>query len=651
MITASIHRVPRLIVLLALLALCIWPAPDRRVGRAFAQSGCAAPTSMPPAAPAQPAATGAIGLIYRASLGGDTAAAAPSGSRLALSRGADLGVFDPLSARLDLLHMNARVEDIVAGQSALYVAAGPGGLLMVNADATARIGALAVPGLAAAVALAEPYAYLAAAGPGGGLLAVDVGDPASPRLLDGAPTYGSAEDLAVAGGRAYVAEGLAGGIEIFDLANPAAPTLRGALVTPGAARGVAVDGARAYIAGGPCGLQVVDVSDPASPRLLGAVPTIGEARAVRVAGGRAYVAADSAGLQVFELSGAAPRLVASRSFGPLAPVGDVELAGATAALAAGPAGAIAVNIADPALPTIVEAPTLGGVRAALASGGDVYLALGDGGLAAVGAALDDTLIGSLRRISAPALGLALGPSVAGKVTLYSAGGATGLGVIQGAPGGALTLLRTLSLPGSTGAVLVAGDTAYAAAGAAGVHVLDLTDPLSPTLTRTVDTPGAALDIALSGGRLYVADRDGMRVIDPAAGAIVGGYNAPAGAFVRGVAAAGGLAYLADRDGLIVLDVSDPAKPALIRRIAGFSLYNLAIQGATLFAAAGKDGALAFDLGDPAAPRLAGRYDTPGTALGVTPDSDSLLVADSEGGMLRLGVLALPYQAYLPLVGR
>ncbi|MBX0330862.1 hypothetical protein K2Z83_24695 [Oscillochloris sp. ZM17-4] len=653
MTTASIQSVRRRGLLLALLLICLCPRPRPSAPAALAQSGCAAPASAPDATPAALSPSGTIGLSYVASLGGDTAAAASvgGGQRLLFSRGADLGDLRTSTSDLQRLHTDERIQDIAAGAAALYLAIGQGGLLIASPDAAQRLGALRTPGLAAAVAIDGGRAYLAAAGPGGGLQVVDVADSAAPQLLGAAPTYGSAEDVAVAGGLAYVAEGLGGGVEIFDVANPRAPALRGALITPGAARGVAVDGDRAYLAAGPCGLQVVDVSDPAAPRMLGAVATGGEAQAVRIAGGRAYVAAGDAGLLVFALGGTAPQPVAARSFGPLAPIGDVDLDGGVAALAAGPSGALLVDIGDPALPTVAAAPTLGGVRAARAAAAEIYLALGAGGLAVTRAALDDPLIPSPRSIAGTALGLALGPAAGGKTTIYTAGGSAGLGVAQAASGGTPTPLRTISLPGSIGAILLDGDQAYAAAGGAGVHTLSLTDPLSPTLQATLDTPGAALDLARAGGLLYVADRAGLQVIDPATQRIIGEYTAPAGAFVQGVAVAGGRAYLADRAGLIVLDVGDPTNPAPLTVIDGFSAYAVAIQGTTLFVAAGKDGALAFDLGDPAAPRLAGRYDTPGLAQGVAPDGATLLVADGDGGLLRLRVIALSYQVRLPLIAR
>jgi hypothetical protein len=627
----------------------------------FAQGGCAVLAATPPlvAPAALLSPSGKISLAYADNLGGDTNAVASfyHGQIVFFSRGADLFFYVPVfavSLPLSIHHLPDLIRDIAVDGKTLYVAAGAGGLQIIpDAPSFGPVqGVIRPPGLTAAVVVAGQRAYLASAGPGGGLQVVDVADPARPQLLGSAATYGSATAISVDSGLAYVAEGLGGGIQIFDLSNPRAPTLRGGLITPGAARGVAISGGRAYVAAGTCGLQVLDVADPARPRLLGAVATGGDAQAIKISAGRAYVAAGTAGLRVFDLSGDLPQPVAGRSFGALEPISNLAFDGDLVALAAGATGTIIVESSAPTLPLFGSTDTISGVRAARASGNDVYVALGDRGVAAVMTELSQTQhLDRRSNFTTLALNLALGPPVAGSPTLYAASGAAGIAVIPVAPFGPLTALRTVALPGVTGAILVDGATAYAAAGSAGVHILSLADPLSPTLQATVATPGAALDLALDGGLLYVADSSGMRVIDPATKRLVGGYDPPAATFVQGVAVSGARAYLASSSGLIVLDVSNPAKPTLLPGATGFSAYGLVLRGTQLFVAAGKDGVLAFDLTGTSGPRLAGTYDTPGTALSLTLDGDTLLVADSEGGLLRLNVIALPFQVWMPQVLR
>jgi hypothetical protein len=100
-----------------------------------------------------------------------------------------------------------------------------------------------------------------------------------------------------------------------------------------AAESVAVAGSVAYITGGgpflgsfPA-LRMIDVSDPARPRALGAStePDVGGADVV-VRDGYAYVAAYAAGLKVYDVrSGTAPALVATA--GTLGEAGQVRLSG------------------------------------------------------------------------------------------------------------------------------------------------------------------------------------------------------------------------------------------------------------------------------------------------------------------------------------
>ena len=85
-------------------------------------------------------------------------------------------------------------------------------------------------------------------------------------------TPGSARDVEVVCGLAYVADG-SSGLRIIDISNPAAPVELGALDTPGFAYDVEVVGPLAYVADGSSGLRMIDVSNPATPVELGALNT------------------------------------------------------------------------------------------------------------------------------------------------------------------------------------------------------------------------------------------------------------------------------------------------------------------------------------------------------------------------------------------
>jgi hypothetical protein len=82
------------------------------------------------------------------------------------------------------------------------------------------------------------------------------------------------EDVAVAGGTAYVADWFFG-MRAYDVSTPSAPKPLGTVDTDGYPSAIAVEGARAYLGESTNGgaLRVLDVTDPAHPSELGAIAT------------------------------------------------------------------------------------------------------------------------------------------------------------------------------------------------------------------------------------------------------------------------------------------------------------------------------------------------------------------------------------------
>jgi hypothetical protein len=115
-----------------------------------------------------------------------------------------------------------------------------------------------------------------------------------------AHSRGPAVTVAVQGDYAYVAA-YTGGLIIIDIRDPANPQRVGGYDTSGAASGVAVVGNYAYVADEGAGLQVIDIRDPAHPQWVRGYHTGGIAFGVAVAGNYAYVADGAAGLAVVDL--------------------------------------------------------------------------------------------------------------------------------------------------------------------------------------------------------------------------------------------------------------------------------------------------------------------------------------------------------------
>ncbi len=338
-----------------------------------------------------------------------------------------------------------------------------------------------------------------------GLKVLDVSQVhmAAPLQVGFYDTLGSAWDVTVAGGYAYVPQGVHGpvgltwgGLSIVDVSDPGSPNPVSFTNTAYIGLDVAVAEPYAYLVHGDCrfgqatcwgGLQVVDVSVPAAPCTVGdydlGVPGVyWVAQGVEVAGSLAYVvggpyggrASDGFGLRVVDVSDPfSPTLVGLLQSGLEGwwSGWDIAVAGRYAYLTAGRAGLHVVDISNPAAPVEVAA----------------YATLG--------------------------------------------------------------LAHSLAL---------AEGRAYVAVDEDGLWVFDVADPTVPVLLGSHDTPGYACDVAVEGGMAYVADGSaGLRVIDvsdPAHMHEVGYFRLAWGA--TAVSVVDGYVYLAG-DGLTILRVYPP----------------------------------------------------------------------------------------------
>lgn len=122
---------------------------------------------------------------------------------------------------------------------------------------------------------------------GGGLVTVDVSDPASPSVLGTMATVGTPCDVAVMNGGVVVAEGV-DGLEVFDVSTPDAPVRVSGIDTI-LARYLDVVGDVAYCAGSEH-FYAVDLSDAANPVAAHFTDACLEARGLDVDGDYAYAA-------------------------------------------------------------------------------------------------------------------------------------------------------------------------------------------------------------------------------------------------------------------------------------------------------------------------------------------------------------------------
>ena len=108
--------------------------------------------------------------------------------------------------------------------------------------------------------------------PAGGLVVIDVADPAQPVAIGALDSVGVyPETMALAGTRLLVAGGVSGGCRIVDVADPTRPVLTGWCDVGDYVWDVATAGDLAFLPGS-FGLHVVDISNPSAPVEIGSLP-------------------------------------------------------------------------------------------------------------------------------------------------------------------------------------------------------------------------------------------------------------------------------------------------------------------------------------------------------------------------------------------
>ena len=205
------------------------------------------------------------------------------------------------------------------------------------------------PGLPAEIAIITPdytlrgigisgtNAYLAA--DDGGILAIDISDPASPQIIGQTMTANDARDITVVEGRAYIStlcgmeiyrivdpQGLiqignyeqfgvysieiidnfayltTDNVHIINIDDPGNPICESVITTRGSAVGVTLTAKHAFIAEGYNGVCVIDISKKTDPQEVGYWDTGGYVTAIDVVGQYAYVADALDGLRVIDVS-------------------------------------------------------------------------------------------------------------------------------------------------------------------------------------------------------------------------------------------------------------------------------------------------------------------------------------------------------------
>jgi hypothetical protein len=489
---------------------------------------------------------------------------------------------------------------------------------------------------------------------------LDVADPTQPVVLAVAVLDGLTRHLELEHGRLYLLS--QDRLRVLDVQDPAHPVYIGLRALPCASAGFDVQNDVAYIGTtGDVGLIMMDVSDPHYMRIRTYLDTPSFAWDVAAAGNRLYVADDRAGLVVYDITQPyAPTYLGAH------PVegegcGRVEVAGDGLVVAGSDDGLQIFDVADPRCPKL--AGRLPGARAwgQLAVAGSQlmvatpYFGVAIADIAHLGVQPLTEL--SSRRGFYPARMLQVDDRllVAGRPTVWS---------LPTTPGPASSP-TCLFDAGEFGRNLHRdGNLLYVAAGEAGVYVLDIAEPAATRVLGHHDLgiTAAAWDVQAVGDLLFVAvtyHGHGLTILDvgdPAHIVEVGHLALPWNCY--DVEVVGDRAYVAG-ESLWVVDIQDVATPTLLRELlAGSVLTTLARDGDVLYASSyGSDGIYSIGIADPTDPQVRGQLTTPSGGDGqIAIVGATLYAARNEAGVQVLditdpshlrhrGFLDTPYQSW------
>ncbi len=213
---------------------------------------------------------------------------------------------------VELPDLDATREVVISGSYAYVADDDDGGLQIVNISTPSQpqvIGSTDTPGSAHDVKVVGGKAYVADFS--SGLQVIDVSIPSNPQIIEpGLNTQSYVEGLDVVGNLAYVADNV--GLKVIDISTPSNLQIIGSKNTPFYARDVSVVEDTAYVATSLFGLQVIDVSTPTNPQIIGSVDTPDYAEDVTIVGNTAFVADQESGLQMIDITiPSSPRIIGS----------------------------------------------------------------------------------------------------------------------------------------------------------------------------------------------------------------------------------------------------------------------------------------------------------------------------------------------------
>lgn len=211
----------------------------------------------------------------------------------------------------------------------IFVADGWNGLRIFLRDSNSNYQEIAnvpIPGFLNSISIFGDYAYITAME--SGLHIINISNPGSPFEAGGFNLAKTARSITIVDNIAYLSDGM-DGVHILDINTPATSQRIAYIDTPGEVFETAFQNGLLYVSDGWAGLKIFDVSEVTEPVEIGSHYSHDITRGITLVGQKAYLAESAAGLAIIDIANPAlPNLVQiipSESFVPSISGGVVDV--------------------------------------------------------------------------------------------------------------------------------------------------------------------------------------------------------------------------------------------------------------------------------------------------------------------------------------
>lgn len=504
------------------------------------------------------------------------------------------------SARLEpmtQIHLSSNYNEIVVWADSAFAASNWGLEIFALNPSPIRIGEIATPGNAQAVAIDRENVYIADRT--SGVHVIEVNQQSSPRIIKTLGGFQDARDVHLANGNLYALDAVRG-LLVFnqqDVLNNQTPHPRRTFQTAGTPFKVSTnDEGTIYLSDNASGLYILTPDPLGGFTVTGTVPLL--ALDFEIQG--KYALTVSNDLRISNIGAPlAPELISRINTSGQA--SSVKFFEGLLYLTDHQAGLHIVDVNSPHRPRLISShPTVGSAEdvalrySAAENAIYAYIADGKGGIQTLDVTKRDTPIW---------------------INRYDASG-TAYGLDVNSEGDK----TTIAIANGTG----------------GLKIAELTDRHNGKIAQDIrgfNGDQGVLSVQIEKQHAFVGTAEGMTIVNLETGETL--THISTAAPVWGIAIIDGYVYLCAKS-LIIVDIRDLGRGQIIsRREFTGSAYKIDFNTSHAFVASLEGGVHILDISEPAIPRLIGHFATDGAATNVALAGEFVYVLDSQHGVLQL----------------